>query len=92
MFQSPAELGIHEISKEQYLAICEKQDLRMLYVIVTDGGNPAKPTEEDVLMVSMSTPDGDDPVVSYVKLRQQYVFTKGPPWHITPLKSTHGDI
>lgn len=85
MFCRPIQLGIKEISKEDYLSACD-EGLELLYAATCDGVTPVAVTPEDLLMVAMCKPGGSEPVVSYVKLRHEYIFTMGAPWMVTPLR------
>ena len=66
------------ISKEEYLKECDGS-LKICFQGSVGSGNPAKPDFEDVFMMGMSKKDSEEIVVSYTKLRDQYLFFRGFP-------------
>jgi len=83
---NPEQLGIQEITKEQYLAECAK-GLKLLCTMTVGGVNPANPAVGDVVLGSMCRPGEDTPWVSYASIGTSFLFTRGYPWSCTPLKA-----
>lgn len=81
-----AEAGIHPISKEEYLKECSR-GLEIMAVSTCGSGNLVKIEDGDVLMVSMFRPGEEEPRVSYARIGNDYLFTRGWPWVATPLNA-----
>lgn len=82
----PDELGIHEISKEEYLRECAK-GLEIGFIASSGSANLQKLQDGDVIYASMCRPGEDKPMVSYTNLGKMWIFTRGHPWFdCTPLK------
>jgi hypothetical protein len=84
-FMKPSELGIIEISKEEYIKACN-EGLEIMAISSVGSGRPSAPKQDDVIMVNMCKPGTTDAYVSYTKLGDGFIFTKGYSWSSTPLK------